>query len=99
MKKLLSDILYKCPVREVVGSVEQSINGIAFDSRLVRDGFAFVAIKGNQTDGHLFIDQAIEKGATVIVFEDETNVKTKRYCLYKGRKQCFEPLPYGRQLL
>ncbi len=77
MKKILADILYKCPVREVVGSVEQPITGIAFDSRHVKNGFAFVAIKGNQADGHQFISQAIENGATAIVFEDETTDKQK----------------------
>jgi UDP-N-acetylmuramoyl-L-alanyl-D-glutamate--2,6-diaminopimelate ligase len=83
MRKTLSDILYKCPVREVVGSVEQPISGIAFDSRHVQKGYAFVAIKGNQTDGHLFINQAIEKGATAIIFEEETAAKQKDIAFIK----------------
>ena len=47
----------------------QEIYGIHIDSRQVESGHLFVAIKGTQTDGHTYIDKAIEKGASVIVCE------------------------------
>jgi UDP-N-acetylmuramoyl-L-alanyl-D-glutamate--2,6-diaminopimelate ligase len=45
------------------------VNGVAFDSRKVKNGFVFVAIKGHSTDGHEFIEKSIERGASVIVCE------------------------------
>ena len=46
-----------------------SITGIALDSRLVSTGDLFIAVKGTQTDGTEYIDQAIEKGAVAILLE------------------------------
>ena len=46
------------------------IGGVHSDSRKIADGFAFVAVKGTQSDGHSFIDKAIENGATVIVYQE-----------------------------
>lgn len=46
------------------------INGISYDSRTVKKGYIFVAIKGEKTDGHLYIDDAIRRGAVVIVAEN-----------------------------
>jgi UDP-N-acetylmuramoyl-L-alanyl-D-glutamate--2,6-diaminopimelate ligase len=45
------------------------VKGIAFDSRKVQPGFLFVAVKGSVSDGHQFINKAIELGASIIVCE------------------------------
>ncbi len=66
---LLREILYKVPIRSVTGSTEIEINAVEIDSRKVKEGTAFVAVKGVAADGHTFIDKAIEKGATVVVCE------------------------------
>lgn len=47
------------------------IKGIAYDSRKVKEGFVFVCIKGFVTDGHKYIKNAVENGASVIVAEDD----------------------------
>lgn len=75
MRRLLADIIYRCPVREISGAVERDISGLAFDSRRLEPGFAFVAVSGTQTDGHLFINQAIENGAEAIVCESMPEIK------------------------
>ena len=67
---LLSDILYKVNIRSVAGSTGVEVNDIEIDSRKVKPGGLFVAIKGAAADGHQFIDKAIENGAAVIVYED-----------------------------
>ena len=67
---LLKDILYKVALQQVQGSTEVEINAVCFDSRKVEKGTLFVAIRGTQSDGHDYIAQAIEKGATAIVCED-----------------------------
>ncbi|MFY7964580.1 MAG: UDP-N-acetylmuramoyl-L-alanyl-D-glutamate--2,6-diaminopimelate ligase [Chitinophagaceae bacterium] len=68
MKKL-QNILYKVHLKQVQGSTDIAVLGIAIDSREVKKGFVFVAIKGEKVDGHSFIDKAIQLGATVIVCE------------------------------
>src|SRR5690349_1848885 len=45
------------------------VKGICFDSRKVQAGFLFVAVKGTLSDGHQFINKAIDLGATAIVCE------------------------------
>ena len=45
------------------------VTGITSDSRQVKDGMAFVAIKGTAVDGHDYIDQAVAAGAAVIIAE------------------------------
>lgn len=67
MIRVLKDILYKVSLYSVSGATDREINGIFFDSRLVGDGSLFVATIGTQSDGHQFIDKAIEKGAVAIV--------------------------------
>ncbi len=63
----LQNILFGVKLREVIGSTQQTIATIQIDSRKVSKDALFVAIKGVKSDGHAFIDTAIEKGATVIV--------------------------------
>ncbi len=51
------------------GSPEQPIAGVTSDSRQVKPGWAFVAIRGFAVDGHQFVPQALERGAVAIVAE------------------------------
>lgn len=67
MNRLLKNILYKVSLKSVSGITDLEINGIFFDSRLVGKGSIFIATIGTQSDGHQFIDKAIEKGAIAIV--------------------------------
>jgi UDP-N-acetylmuramoyl-L-alanyl-D-glutamate--2,6-diaminopimelate ligase len=59
------------PVRQVIGTLDRAVEGIAYDSRRVQRNGLFVALRGEKTDGHQFIEQAIERGASVIVTERE----------------------------
>ncbi len=47
-----------------MASIAFSANGVAFDSREVGAGDLFIALKGENTDGHRFVDAAFEQGAT-----------------------------------
>lgn len=71
--KQLQNILYKVHLKQVQGSTDKTVAGIAIDSREVKNKFVFVAIKGEKIDGHNFIAKAIELGATVIVCEEIPN--------------------------
>jgi UDP-N-acetylmuramoyl-L-alanyl-D-glutamate--2,6-diaminopimelate ligase len=67
MKVLLKDILYKVSIEAVKGSTDITIQKIEFDSRKVQGNDVFVAIRGTVSDGHEFIQKAIDLGATAIV--------------------------------
>jgi UDP-N-acetylmuramoyl-L-alanyl-D-glutamate--2,6-diaminopimelate ligase len=65
----LKDILYKVSITSTSGSTEVNVNSICFDSRKVMEGALFIAIKGTQADGHIFIDKAVSLGAVAILCE------------------------------
>lgn len=67
--KALKDILYKVALEAVVGSTSVSINEIHFDSRKVSLNDVFVAIRGTRSDGHDYIQKAIEQGALAVICE------------------------------
>ena len=67
----LRRLLDALPHKEVHGDVEVDIIGLAHDSRQVRPGDLFVAIKGLTTDGHNYIPEALQKGAVAVVAERE----------------------------
>ncbi|MBO7667982.1 MAG: UDP-N-acetylmuramoyl-L-alanyl-D-glutamate--2,6-diaminopimelate ligase, partial [Firmicutes bacterium] len=56
---------------------ENDICGIAYDSRAVQPGFAFVAIPGARVDGHDFIPDAIDRGAAVVICEKELDLSDR----------------------
>src|SRR5246127_1252936 len=65
LKTLISTI----PVRQIIGLPNRTVESIAYDSRRVQRNGLFVALRGEKFDGHDFIEQAVEKGASVIVAE------------------------------
>lgn len=68
--KLLKDILYKAAIESVHGSTNIEVQKLTFDSRAVQPHDVFVAIKGTQTNGHLYIDKAIALGATAVICQE-----------------------------
>lgn len=68
--KYLSEILYKAELLETRGIIQREVSAVTSDSRQVKPGAAFVAIRGLTTDGHNYIAVAIEKGAEAIVCEE-----------------------------
>jgi len=68
--RVLKDILYKVQIDAVVGNTSVTINKLQFDSRKVELNDAFVAIRGSISDGHNFIEQAINQGALAVICEE-----------------------------
>ncbi|RYE15189.1 MAG: UDP-N-acetylmuramoyl-L-alanyl-D-glutamate--2,6-diaminopimelate ligase, partial [Sphingobacteriales bacterium] len=66
---ILQDILYKVAIRAVAGNTAVEVRDLQIDSRRVSAGSVFIAIKGATTDGHQFVDTAIEKGAVAVIIE------------------------------
>ncbi len=67
--KHLKDILYRVAINAVYGDTGIGISEIQFDSRLVQQNNVFVAVRGTLSDGHNYIETAIERGAIAIVCE------------------------------
>ena len=65
--KILKDILYKVAIESVTGSTEIAVNKIDFDSRKIEDNDVFIAIRGSLSNGHDYIEKAIQLGATAII--------------------------------
>jgi len=49
-----------------------AVSGVDYDSRRIRHGYVFVAMKGETSDGNRFIDQAIAGGAVAVVTDSAT---------------------------
>src|SRR5438309_7216981 len=68
---LLKTLVPAIPIRKIIGTLDRPVESIAYDSRRVQRNGLFVALRGGKSDGHQFLAQAIEKGASVIVTERE----------------------------
>ena len=66
----LKDILFKASLEAVVGNTDVTINELHFDSRKVGFNDAFIAIRGTVSDGHEFINKAVEQGALAVICEE-----------------------------
>lgn len=57
-------------IKDRRGHFETAVNGIAADSRQIRSGDVFVAVRGRAADGHGFIRTAVDRGARAVVAEE-----------------------------
>lgn len=67
----LSELITNLDAKGITGDLNLNIKGIYHDSREIKRDFLFICIKGFTFDGHDFIDEAINKGATALVVEKE----------------------------
>ena len=72
----LQELLKNTKPLAIVGDMDVNITGVDIDSRKVKTGHLFVAMKGTQADGHQFIPKAIELGAAAVVCQDMPEEKT-----------------------
>ena len=66
----LNELLKNITPIKIIGNDDVEITGVNIDSRRIKTGHLFVAMKGTQVDGHLFIGKAIELGAISVLCED-----------------------------
>ena len=64
---ILSELLYGAEVLKWDADPSSEIGGIASDSRKIKEGYAFVALRGTRYDGNEFVADAARRGAAVIV--------------------------------
>lgn len=65
-----SELIQGIKTSAIIGEANVNITGVEIDSRKVKEGNLFVAIKGTQVDGHQYIPKAIELGAAAILCEE-----------------------------
>ena len=72
----LARLLEGMAIVDLGGDTEVEIAGIAYDSRAVKPGYLFVALKGHSADGHAFIGDALRRGAVALVAEHLKGIDT-----------------------
>ena len=72
----LKRVLASLTIYQAEGNLDIEIKGIETDSRKVKPGFLFVALRGFTVDGHHFIEQAKGKGAVAFLVEERAEGMT-----------------------
>ncbi len=67
----------------IQGNIETEVGDISYDSRKVINSSIYVCIVGFDADGHNYISEAISKGATVIIVEDDKREITNNVTVIK----------------
>lgn len=95
----LSKLIEELNVSAISDLIDRDIAGINHDSKKIENGFLYVAVRGYELDGHNFVQDAINRGATAIVTEEELAindniaqivVKNSRIALSKISNQFFD---------
>jgi UDP-N-acetylmuramoyl-tripeptide--D-alanyl-D-alanine ligase len=73
MRLTIQDIVEACyPIVAGGGEVPDDFHGVSTDTRTIQPGDLFVALKSEKADGHEFVGQAIEKGASAVMVTSST---------------------------
>ena len=88
MNRPLTSLLNDLGDCRVHGSKVVSVSGITSDSRRVVPGMAFVAVEGTSDDGHRYVGEAIERGASVVVGKEPDVAVGKRTFVQVGKGLC-----------
>ncbi len=67
LKKILKNIISEIQINKTIGNIDLEFNELHFDSRKASKSDIFFALKGTQTDGHIYIDEVIQKGVAAVV--------------------------------
>ncbi len=76
VKMKLKEMLVGLEGLKVKGNLDIEIKGLDSNSKEIKNGFLFVAIKGFATDGHQYVNSAIENGATAVLIEEGCDLKS-----------------------
>jgi UDP-N-acetylmuramoyl-L-alanyl-D-glutamate--2,6-diaminopimelate ligase len=64
---ILKELFARIPVEELRGDMSREVRGIAYDSRDAAPGFLFAAMDGQHTDGHRYVGDAVQRGASAVL--------------------------------
>jgi len=83
LRKLLEGV----EVKKIAGDPLKEVEGIAYHTKQIGKGFLFAAIRGLEADGHQFIEEAVQKGAGVVVSEEEREVSDRTLILVPNSRR------------
>lgn len=66
----LNELLKSTKVIGAINNQDINVEGIAYHSKKVQEGYLFVCIRGYKVDGHMYLSQAVEKGAVAAIVEE-----------------------------
>jgi UDP-N-acetylmuramoyl-L-alanyl-D-glutamate--2,6-diaminopimelate ligase len=72
----ISELIERLEVKKRYGPLNRQIKGITYDSRLVREDYLFVAVKGFTVDGHDYIEDALSRGAAAVIAENAVAIES-----------------------
>lgn len=78
--KTLREILYNVSIQNVQGNNDIAVHALFIDSRQVKQGGVFIAIRGVAADGHEYISKAIAQGAVAVVCETLPDTTSPDVC-------------------
>ena len=84
---VLSELLKAIQPIQIIGSTETEITRGKHRLSLGTSGHLFMAMRGTQTDGHVYIPAAIEKGAVAVLCEDEPEAKQEGITYIQDERQ------------
>lgn len=73
MMKTIRSLMVGIQAKEIRGNMDQAVSAIHFDSRKVVPGSVFVAVRGRATDGHQFIEMAVDRGAVCVITQERVD--------------------------
>jgi len=82
----LSNLIGKIDKVTIAADTNIEVHGVSYDTRTLRAGEIFIAVKGYEHDGHRYIEEAVRKGAVCILCEETPEVTTS-YILVKDSRQ------------
>ncbi len=65
----LEELVRRSKPTRIVGTMERDVTGVEIDSRKIREGNLFIAMRGTQTDGHAYIAKALAQGSKIVACE------------------------------
>ena len=83
---LLKDLTAGITIIENTVDLNLDISGICYDSRILRNGELFIAVRGYLTDGHKYINSAAEKGAVCVICEEKPQIMIPYILVADARK-------------
>jgi UDP-N-acetylmuramoyl-L-alanyl-D-glutamate--2,6-diaminopimelate ligase len=83
----LRKILEGVEIKKMTGETQKEIEGIAYHSKQVGEGFLFAAIRGLEFDGHQFIDEAMERGAEAVLLEEGQEIPNRTMIFVPNSRQ------------
>ena len=98
----LKALLSKIPTVLTIGPLEREISAICYDSRRVQKNALFVALRGEQSDGNNFIEEAIDRGAVAVITEEEQPQRRATLVVVPNAREALADLAaefYGRPSL